>query len=278
VRIHATLARHAPEGLPHVVRVLDCLHFNCRFFIVTEALGDTLLAHYSSLNAIGGEALVQHYNAARCQRIGGQMADALAHLAELGISHCDVKPANICIANAAATCYKLIDLGSATFSYDNHVSYVQPRWYRAPEVILGLSWDPKIDVWSLGCVLTELLLGVPLYHYSTAEEVLAAQRATAATTQGTFIPGPVQTSELVNALIHNGYPFVVDPGGFDPGIYQLRPTPSSDLRSLLAARVNADVFGDVMGFADLIEVMLTIDPSARPNATQVRDMFAHEET
>ena len=54
---------------------------------------------------------------------------------------------------------KGINLGSSCFETDHLCLYVQSRSYRAPEVILGLAYDKKIDVWSLGCILAELCTG-----------------------------------------------------------------------------------------------------------------------
>ena len=59
---------------------------------------------------------------------------------------------------------KVIDLGSSCFTTDQLSSYVQSRSYRAPEVILGLPYGPGIDVWSLGCILAELLSGYVLFQ------------------------------------------------------------------------------------------------------------------
>ena len=53
--------------------------------------------------------------------------------------------------------FKIIDFGSAVVTHDCHNSYVQSRWYRAPEVMLGLPWDEKVDVWGVGCIVAELL-------------------------------------------------------------------------------------------------------------------------
>ena len=91
--------------------------------------------------------------------------------------HCDVKTANICVVNSDARIFKLIDFGSAVLEYDVHMSYVQSRWYRAPEVMLGLAWDAKADVWSLGCTLAEVLLGAPLFQLPSSVLVLAGQLA-----------------------------------------------------------------------------------------------------
>ena len=58
----------------------------------------------------------------------------------------------------------MIDLGSSCFVTDQLSSYVQSRSYRAPEVILGLPYDHKVDVWSLGCILAELSSGYVLFQ------------------------------------------------------------------------------------------------------------------
>jgi serine/threonine protein kinase len=59
---------------------------------------------------------------------------------------------------------KVIDFGSSCFTSDQLSSYVQSRSYRAPEVILGLPYGQKVDVWSLGCILAELLSGFVLFQ------------------------------------------------------------------------------------------------------------------
>lgn len=45
---------------------------------------------------------------------------------------------------------KLIDLGEARFGKDQYIEHVMPDLYRAPEILLGLPWDNKIDIWALG--------------------------------------------------------------------------------------------------------------------------------
>ena len=70
-----------------------------------------------------------------------QLLSGLAFTHDRGIAHCDIKPENICILSASKRRFKIIDFGSATLQYDCHNSYVQSRWYRAPEVMLRLPWD-----------------------------------------------------------------------------------------------------------------------------------------
>ncbi|KAL7577733.1 hypothetical protein ACA910_010497 [Epithemia clementina (nom. ined.)] len=57
---------------------------------------------------------------------------------------------------------KLIDFGSACFEGHTAHTYIQSRFYRSPEVLIGLPYDSAIDMWSLGCVTAELFLGLPI--------------------------------------------------------------------------------------------------------------------
>lgn len=95
-----------------------------------------------------------------------QVAAALKKLKAMGLIHADLKPENIMLVDPVRQPYrvKVIDFGSAS-----HISkavcstYLQSRYYRAPEIILGLPFCEAIDMWSLGCVIAELFLGWPLY-------------------------------------------------------------------------------------------------------------------
>jgi len=99
-----------------------------------------------------------------------QVLTALLKLKQLGLIHADLKPENIMLVDPVRQPFrvKVIDFGSAS-----HVSkavcstYLQSRYYRAPEIILGLPFCEAIDMWSLGCVIAELFLGWPLYPGSS---------------------------------------------------------------------------------------------------------------
>ena len=63
---------------------------------------------------------------------------------------------------------KLIDFGSASpVEKAIQSTYLQSRYYRAIEILLGLPFNESIDMWSLGCVMAELFLGWPLYPGSS---------------------------------------------------------------------------------------------------------------
>ena len=75
-------------------------------------------------------------------------------------------PVQILIKSYSRCEVKVIDFGSSCFETDHLSSYVQSRSYRAPEVILGLAYGEKIDLWSLGAILGELLTGYVLFQAS----------------------------------------------------------------------------------------------------------------
>ena len=58
---------------------------------------------------------------------------------------------------------RLIDFGSACFEQEQVYTYIQSRFYRSPEVLLGIPYDLAIDMWSLGCILVEMHTGEPLF-------------------------------------------------------------------------------------------------------------------
>lgn len=91
----------------------------------------------------------------------------------LDLIHCDLKPENILIKSYSRCEIKVIDFGSSCFTRDHLSSYVQSRSYRAPEVILGLPYDQKIDIWSLGAILAELLTGYVLFQNDSVPSMLA---------------------------------------------------------------------------------------------------------
>jgi dual specificity protein kinase YAK1 len=62
---------------------------------------------------------------------------------------------------------KVIDFGSACDERQTVYTYIQSRFYRSPEVLLGLPYSSSIDMWSLGCIVVELFLGLPLFPGSS---------------------------------------------------------------------------------------------------------------
>lgn len=68
---------------------------------------------------------------------------------------------------------KICDLGSASDVADNEITpYLVSRFYRAPEIILGMPYDFAIDMWSIGCTLYELYTGKILFTGRTNNQML----------------------------------------------------------------------------------------------------------
>jgi len=82
---------------------------------------------------------------------------------DVDIIHCDLKPENILLKHPRRSAIKLIDFGSSCYLTKRAYSYIQSRFYRSPEVLLGLPYTQKIDMWSLGCVCVEMHTGEPLF-------------------------------------------------------------------------------------------------------------------
>ncbi|XP_056333679.1 serine/threonine-protein kinase PRP4 homolog isoform X2 [Danio aesculapii] len=101
-----------------------------------------------------------------------QLFLALKHLKRCNILHADIKPDNI-LVNESKTILKLCDFGSASHVADNDITpYLVSRFYRAPEIIIGKSYDYGIDMWSVGCTLYELYTGKILFPGKTNNHML----------------------------------------------------------------------------------------------------------
>lgn len=88
-----------------------------------------------------------------------QMLCGIKHLHSAKIIHRDLKPSNIVVDRKCTL--KILDFGLARSGGHNHnmTPYVVTRYYRSPEVVLGMKYGPKVDVWSVGCIMGEMVRG-----------------------------------------------------------------------------------------------------------------------
>jgi len=101
-----------------------------------------------------------------------QLLLALKIMKKANIVHADLKPDNI-LVNETKLMLKLCDFGSASHVADSEVTpYLVSRFYRAPEIILGLKYDFLIDLWSLGCTIYELYTGKIMFAGQTNNHML----------------------------------------------------------------------------------------------------------
>ena len=107
------------------------------------------------------------------RRFAIQILHSLKYMRHQGIIHCDLKPENILLKQANKSGIKVIDLGSSCFEDERVYTYIQSRFYRAPEIMLGIPYTTAIDMWSFGCILAELYTGYPLFPGESEKEQLA---------------------------------------------------------------------------------------------------------
>ena len=139
-----------------IIEKFDEFIFREHFCIVFELLSVDLYKFLKSRHFQGLALNVM-------RRIALQILMGLKHIHEQGLIHCDLKPENILFKISHKSSIKLIDFGSACERNNKSFTYIQSRYYRAPEIILELDYDEKIDIWSLGCILFELYTGTPLF-------------------------------------------------------------------------------------------------------------------
>jgi len=116
--------------------------------------------------------ILKHYNKQKQQvpmllikLYAYQAFRSLAYIHALGICHRDIKPQNLLVYPDTHV-LKVCDFGSAKrlMKGQTNVSYICSRYYRAPELIFGATdYGFTIDVWSVGCVVAELILGQPIF-------------------------------------------------------------------------------------------------------------------
>jgi len=97
------------------------------------------------------------------RKFATQLGKSLSFLNKMEIIHCDLKPENILLCNPKRSAIKIIDFGSSCQYGQRIFQYIQSRFYRSPEVLLGLQYRMAIDMWSLGCILVEMHTGEPLF-------------------------------------------------------------------------------------------------------------------
>ncbi|XP_070171781.1 dual specificity protein kinase CLK2 isoform X4 [Polyergus mexicanus] len=177
-----------PEGQHLCVKMLDWFNYHGHMCIAFEMLG---LSVFDFLR----DNCYQPYPLEHVRHMGYQLCYAVKFLHDNKLTHTDLKPENILFVDSdydstynnkkiflfkrrdtrrvKRTDIRLIDFGSATFDHEHHSTIVSTRHYRAPEVILELGWSQPCDVWSIGCILFELYLGITLFQTHDNREHLA---------------------------------------------------------------------------------------------------------
>ncbi|KAG8185102.1 hypothetical protein JTE90_014577 [Oedothorax gibbosus] len=166
VKILEHLCRKDRDGSHYMIKMLNHFYFRNHLCITFELMGLNLYELIKKNNYRGiGTSMIRRFAFALVQ--------CLRLLHKEHIIHCDLKPENILLKQRCANSIKVIDFGSSCFAHQRIYTYIQSRFYRSPEVILGLPYGPAIDMWSLGCILSELQTGLPLFPGENEADQLA---------------------------------------------------------------------------------------------------------
>ncbi|OIW03375.1 hypothetical protein TanjilG_31822 [Lupinus angustifolius] len=250
IKLLKYINKHDPGDKYHLLRLYDYFYYREHLLIVCELLKANLYEFHKFNRESGGEV---YFTMPRLQSITIQCLESLQFLHSLGLIHCDLKPENILVKSYSRCEVKVIDLGSSCFETDHLSSYVQSRSYRAPEVILGLPYDKKIDIWSLGCILAELCTGNVLFQNDSPATLLARVIG---------IIGPIDQSMLAKG--RDTYKYLTK----NHMLYE-RNQETNRLEYLISKKTSLRhrlPMGD-QGFIDFISHLLEINPKKRPSAS-----------
>lgn len=150
------LAKLNKSNSAFIVRAFDFFIFRSHICITYEILGKNL---YEISQANGYRPLPVKL----VRQYAIEMLHGIEQCHRLGIVHCDLKPENVLVCQDNKSHCKLIDFGSSCFDGHQKYEYIQSRFYRAPEVMIGVKYGPPMDIWSFALIVVELLLGKPLF-------------------------------------------------------------------------------------------------------------------
>ncbi|XP_015945867.1 serine/threonine-protein kinase AFC3 [Arachis duranensis] len=219
------------------------------------------------------------------REFGRQLLESVAYMHELHLIHTDLKPENILLISSEyvklptrkritsgemqfrclpkSSAIKLIDFGSTAFDHQIHNSIVSTRHYRAPEIILGIGWSYPCDLWSVGCILIELLTGEALFQTHENLEHLAMMER---------VLGPIP-EHMVRRSTRGAEKY------FRRGARLNWPEGAVSRESIRAVK-KLDLLEDIVSsrvdssrssLTDLLHGLLTYDPNERLTARQALD-------
>ena len=205
----------------------------------------------------------------------GQLLAALTHLKNHNVIHSDLKPDNILVSADFAT-VQLCDFGSAVDTHEAAemvTPYLVSRFYRAPEIILGLIPTVAIDLWSIAVTVAELFLGRVLFQGKTNNDMILQMMQHMGPISNRLIrQHNVQTKRfpIASHFSQQATNYVFRQETTDPvtkkavsktvSLQGFTPTLQS---KLLKAKSSKDSRTLVLQFSDLLQKCLVLDPTRR---------------
>ena len=143
----------------NIIGLLDIFTPATRF----ESFNDIyLVTHLMAAGNLGNIIKTEELSDELIQFLVYQILRGLKYVHSAGIIHRDLKPMNIAVNEDWEL--KILDFGLARPTENEMTGYVATRWYRAPEIILNwMHYHQSVDMWSVGCIMAEMLTGKPLF-------------------------------------------------------------------------------------------------------------------
>ncbi|KAM3501091.1 hypothetical protein MY10362_005834 [Beauveria mimosiformis] len=259
-----------PENRKHIVKFEVSFDYRGHLCMVFESLSMNLR---EVLRKFGNNVGI---NLGATRTYAHQILVALAHMRKCSIIHADLKPDNI-LVNENRSVLKICDLGTAIDRSDAATAhteitpYLVSRFYRAPEIILGMSYDYGVDMWSIGCTLYELYTGKILFTGDSNNQMLKAIMEI----RGRLTPKLYKRGQLSASHFDDLGQFVSVEHDKILNKTALRTLPvvkpARDLRTRLMAAstgMNDAEMKDLNHFADLLEQCLALNPDKRIKPTE----------
>ncbi|UMM29837.1 hypothetical protein L5515_011997 [Caenorhabditis briggsae] len=186
---------------------------------------------------------IQRLNDDHIQFLVYQILRGLKYIHSADIIHRDLKPSNIAVNEDCEL--KILDFGLARQTDSEMTGYVATRWYRAPEIMLNwMHYTQTVDIWSVGCILAELITGKTLFPGSDHIDQLTRIMSVTGTPDEEFLKKI--SSEEARNYIRN-----------------LPKMARRDFKRLFAQATPQAI--------DLLEKMLHLDPDRRPSAKEAME-------
>ncbi|KAJ7670948.1 kinase-like domain-containing protein [Mycena rosella] len=244
IKILENFRKWDPEDKHHMIKMTKYFYFRNHWCIAMELLSINLYELIKANDFVG-------FSTALIRRFTSQMLLSLSFMRHHRIVHCDLKPENVLLCHAAKSALKIIDFSSSCLEHEKILTYIQSRYYRSPEVILGMNYHMAIDMWSLGCILAELYTGRPIFPGENEQEQLSRIMEVLGTPD----------KEFVNRCSQKKLFFVVDPNGIPRPVIN-----SKGHRRRPGTKTIAQVLkcnGEELVFIDFISKCLVWDPERR---------------
>ena len=165
IKLEGEIYHKVGDNNPYIMNVKKFITHNYKNYLVMEKL-DKNLYLWRKKNTPSTKDI---------KLLTMQILRGVKFLHEKNIVHGDLKPENIVFSDNECKNLKIADLGNSMYVHElNKYSILQTRYYRAPEVILQTNKDKGIDIWSIGCIICELITGIPLFIGKTENSQLYA--------------------------------------------------------------------------------------------------------